>query len=373
MSRLKQNTTTRNGTKVYGSYRVEVNLSVGKHKITLKGVKDKRAAKSLQNKANEIESLSRLYPNEKDWLKEIHITLGRFDLIPNHNTLIPRIKEGFNELITEKQNYGTITKQQTIDCYLSAMHLLIDVCGNIAINQISPLHKPKLEVEFKKRGWNPNTINMRTRNTMQFLKWCLEQKYISELPFVFKQIKLPKSTKKWIKPDEFNRTIKFLSKEYQAYAIVGYYTGLRLREINTNPTDLAYRGLYHTCTRVFEKDLNRYVWKLHVIGKQGVIADIPMPDDIKPYHDMMVANRRSPNNVSKAFKKASIKAGFSGHTFHDIRHSFCSNLALKQDNTLVLKNSMRHSSLHTTNNYLQDERLNWKSLIDNMDLDEVMA
>ena len=369
MAYLKQNSNSRG----FFSWSVIVNLSVGKHRITLKGITDKRLATRFKNKAIEIETKSKLFPDNKDWLKETYIALGRADLIPNVNHLIPRIKEGFNELITEKQTYGTINKQQTIDCYLYAMELLVDVCGNININQISTMHKPKIEMEFNKRGWKPNTINIRTRNTMQFLHWCLEQKYISELPFVFKQIKVPKSTKKWIKPNEFKRTIKFLSKEYQAYAVVGYHTGLRLREVNTNPDDKAYRGLYHTCVRVFEKELDKHIWKLHVIGKQGVIADIPMPDDIKPYHDIMVANRRNPNNVSKAYKKASIKAGYSGHTFHDIRHSFCSNLALQENNVLVLKNSMRHSNISTTNTYLMDERLSWKSLVDNVDLDKVIC
>ena len=88
MAYLKQNSNSRG----FFSWSVIVNLSVGKHRITLKGITDKRLATRFKNKAIEIETKSKLFPDNKDWLKETYIALGRADLIPNVNHLIPRIK-----------------------------------------------------------------------------------------------------------------------------------------------------------------------------------------------------------------------------------------------------------------------------------------
>ncbi len=77
MSRLKRNTTQRNGKKVFGSYRLEINLSTGKEKITLKGITNKRVAKQIQRKVDIVEEKSKLFPNDNDWLKETYIACGR--------------------------------------------------------------------------------------------------------------------------------------------------------------------------------------------------------------------------------------------------------------------------------------------------------
>ena len=135
MSRLKRNTTQRNGKKVLGSYRLEVNLSTGREKITLKGITNKRVAKQIQRKVDEVEVKSKQFPNQNDWLKETYIACGREDLIPNYNDVIPTIKEGFDELIDTKSMHKEITKQKTIDAYRYACGVLVKVVGNIRINQ----------------------------------------------------------------------------------------------------------------------------------------------------------------------------------------------------------------------------------------------
>ena len=75
------------------------------------------------------------------------------------------------------------------------------------------------------------------------------------------------------------------------------------------------------------------------------------------------------NNLSVSvnkFKDACIKVGQPHLRFHDIRHSFCSNLALKTTDAYLLQNVMRHSSLQTTQNYLSDNQLKWVKQVDNV-------
>ena len=358
MSRLKQNTTQRNGVKIFGSYRVEVNLSTGKEKVTLKGITNKRIALRIKNKVDEIELQSKLFPNENDWIKELYIACGREDLIPNHNDLIPTISEGFKELLSTKQLHKQITKQKTIDAYESAQRLMLKVIGDIPVNQISIMHKAKLELELHSRNYKDNTINIYTRNVMQFLNWCVEVNYLDKLPFKIKQIKVQQNDNVWIQPDEFERIISVMDEVSKSYAIVAYKTGLRKCELNTDPNDKAFNGLYHSIQWVEEDE----IWKITVNGKGGKVADIILPNYIKDSYDIMVANRLHPTTISKKFKKACIKVGLPQFYFHHLRHTYSSELAMKTNDAYLIQIAMRHSSLNTTQRYLNDNQLKWNKL-----------
>ena len=353
MSRLKQNTTYRNGKRILCSWSVIANLSTGQERITLKGIKDRKLAVQIQNRVNDIEIQSKLYPSMKDWLKETYVACGREDLIPNYNDVIPTIKEGFDELIDTKSMHKEITKQKTIDAYRYACGVLVKVVGNIRINQISSVHKPKIELELHKRGYSDNTINIYVRNIMQFLRWCEEVQYLDKVPFKIKQIKTSKRSNAWIKQDDFNLITSKMDKVSRAYAVVSYHTGLRKCELNTNPSDKAYNGLYHSLSK---KD--NYLC-ISVNGKGGKVADIILPDHIKEQYDIMVMNRLHPTTISKKFKKACIDVGLPHYRFHDLRHSFCANQSLITQDAYLLKSKMRHSNLNTTQTYLNDERLDW--------------
>ena len=363
MSAIKRNSTykTNNGRKnrVFGSYAIEVNLPTGIERITLKGVRDKKTATIFQNKANEIEQRARLFPDDRDWLVESYVALGQQHKIPNYNTQIPTIRVAYEQLIKEKLTYKEVKKESTIETYKLACTLMINILGNIKVSQISAMDKDKFLNEFKKRGWADNTINIRSRNVMLFLRWCLELGYIKEIPFKLKQISVAKRDDNWIQQNDFDLICSITDSVYRCYFIVAYNTGLRLRELNTNPKDKMFKGLYHVLSR--ESD----VWKLKVYGKGNKIESIILPNKIKSEYDVMVAHRRNPNNISKAFKRASRIAGFKHYRFHDIRHSFCSNYSLRTDDAYLLKLAMRHSSLDTTQGYLNDTKLAWQKLVDN--------
>lgn len=359
MSRIKQNSTQRNGKRVLGSWFIVATLSTGQERITLKGIKDKRIAQRFQNKVNDIEIKSKLFPNDRDWLIELYIACGREDLIPNHKEVIPRISKGFDELIEIKKMYKTIKSQSTIDAYLLACRVLTDVLGDIPINQISSLHKTKLEIELNGRGYSDNTINIRVRNIMQFLRWSKEVGYLDDVPFKIPQIKVKVNTRTWIKEDELDLILSELDCDVvKAYTIVAYHTGLRLRELNNNPSDKAYRGLYHSIKRVDK------VWRLMVNGKGGKVKPTILPESIKPYYDVMVANRRNPNTVSRYFKRACVKVGLPHYHFHHTRHSKASNTCMSSTDIYYNKALLRHDNVNTTMKYLNDSRLSWDKLVE---------
>ena len=359
MSTLKSNMTSVNGVRTRFNYFLIVSLPVGKIRVSLPDTKNNKSlAKKLQIKANEIETLAKLYPNEKDWYKELYIAVGQGHKLPDYNAVIPTIKQVFQDMIDEKLLYKVIKKENTLNLYKDSRDLMIDVIGNIPVNLISVMHRPKLEREFRSRGWSDTTINMRSRYIMTTLKWCVKHNYIDKVPFEIKQIEVPKKDKSWITPAIFNTICLFGKVEYIAYWKVAYHTGLRLRELNTNPDDKKYNGLYHTIKRV------NNLWQLDVRGKQHKRGLGVLPDEFKGTYDLMVANRRNPNNVSREFKKACRLAGFGHYRFHDIRHSYISNLSLQGHDAHTIQLLSRHSNLSTTSGYLNDITLGWEKIRD---------
>lgn len=365
MAYLKQNSKSVNGTMTYYNWSI-VSTHFNIPKFSLQTT-DKRIANRFKNKVNELEKQSKFYPDAKDWTYEVYKVCGREDLLPDYNTLIPTISEGFKELIDTKQMYGTITSQSTIDCYLLAARLMMKVLTNLKVNQIVKSHKVKIESYLHKTYDNKHTINIRVRNIMQFLNWCVEMEYIDKLPFKIQQIKVEHKTKTWIKPDVFNTILDAMDDdqpEYKAYCQVAYHTGLRLRELNTNPSDQQCKGLFHALKRVTTNGVEYF--QITVKGKGGKIENIVLPDALKPAYDIMISKTHHPCTYSKKFKDACIKVGKPHLRFHDIRHSFCQNQSLETTDAFLLQLKMRHSSLSTTQNYLNDSTLKWKKQVESL-------
>ena len=362
MAYLNRNSKSVNGKMTYYNWSI-CSSTFGINNLSLK-TDDKRIANRIKNKVNDLEEQSKLYPDNRDWVAEMYSVCGRKDKLPNYNSLIPSISQGFKEMIESKKMYGVINSEQTIDCYSLACRLLIEILSDLKVNQIVKSHKPKIESYLHRNYDNENTINIKVRNIMQFLNWCLEMEYIDKLPFQIKQIKVKTKSKSWIKPDVFKEIVSGMGLEYRAYCEVAYHTGLRLRELNTNPSNKQYRGKYHSLKRVETNGIKH--WQIEVVGKGDKVAHIILPDEVKPMYDIMIANEFNPNTISKKFKDACIKKGQPHLRFHDIRHSFCSNRSLETTDAYLLQLQMRHSSLATTQNYLEDSNLKWVKQVENL-------
>ncbi len=168
----------------------------------------------------------------------------------------------------------------------------------------------------------------------------------------------PNSSHNLTTPNVYGIVPSYECKVVQAYILVAYHTGLRLRELNTDPSDKQYKGLYHSIKRVDNK------WQLMVKGKGGKIKPTILPDVIKPHYDIMVGTRRNPHTISRYFKRACVKVGLSHYHFHHTRHSKASNTCMQSSDIYFNKNLLRHDSVKTTEKYLNDTRLLWEKLVE---------
>ena len=104
--------------------------------------------------------------------------------------------------------------------------------------------------------------------------WCYDNQLIDKIPFKLQLIKTTPRSKTWISEQDFNLICSVSDPVYVAYFTIAYNTGLRLRELNTNPKDKAYKGLYHTISR------QDNLWQLKVYGKQGKEGLVILDDDL---------------------------------------------------------------------------------------------
>ena len=193
---------------------------------------------------------------------------------------------------------------------------------------------------------------------MQFLRWCEEVQYLDKVPFTIKQIKVVANKRTWIQKDEFDLITSKMDKVSRAYAVVSYHTGLRKSELNDNKYDKAYNGLYHTLK------IKDNLYQLCINGKGGKYREVPLMESIKDEYDIMVKNRLHPTTISKKFKKACIEVGLPHYHFHHLRHSFSSNLSMQTQDAYLISTAMGHSSLNTTQKYLNDKTLKWSKLVE---------
>jgi integrase len=341
------------------NYYLTCSLPTGKVRIALSKTKDdKRLANRLQNKANEIEKRARLFPTDKDWYVELYKALGLEHKLPNFINDKLTIKTAWIQMLDSKQFLKDVKKKATLDFYGYSLDLLLEVVGNINLDMVSLQHKSAIEQVVTKKDWSDNTKNMRVKYINTFLIWCLDNELIDKRPFKLKLIKTRPRTQTWISKDDFT-LIRGVSDNVSAsFYTIAYNTGLRLRELNTNPNAKAYNGLYHEINRVDN------LWQIKVYGKGSKEAVIILDDELKSVYDTMVANPLHPHTISKKFKKACRDVGFPHFRFHDLRHSFCQNLAIDSDDAVLLRLMMRHSTLKTTENYMKDDKFAWSKMVE---------
>jgi len=74
------------------------------------------------------------------------------------------------------------------------------------------------------------------------------------------------------------------------------------------------------------------------------------------YADPKTGAKRHLRYFRRAFEAACRRAGITGLTFHDLRHTFASRLVRKGADLITVKDLLGHSSVRTTERYSQSNR-----------------
>jgi integrase len=153
-----------------------------------------------------------------------------------------------------------------------------------------------------------------------------------------------------LSPEELERLLAVAPKWVQPIILVAYDSGMRRGEIaqlRWSQIDLKAHVVKLTSsdTKTDEKGLVPLTERLmRLLGAtpRHLSGYVFVTRNGKPY---------APTEISAAFKKACGKAGLTGVTFHDLRHSFCTNMRRAGVDTLTTMAISGHRSIKVFKRY----------------------
>jgi len=256
-----------------------------------------------------------------------------------------------------KNNFTKSTHQ----LYKRAFREFIDILGNKIAYDVTPE-----DIEyFKRKRLNtvsPVTLNIEIRNLKTSYNLARKFKHSDSNPFAdIKQIKEVQKEKMVFTEDEIDKLIKAINIPLlKNFVIIGLYTGMRLAEI----LNLQWKDI------IFEEKIIKVLNKENHRTKTTRIRSIPISDKLYPVLEDM--KRESGANyavekylfqsytkrpfdksfITTKFKKSVIRAGLPAHLhFHNVRHTFITQLLRKGVSIYKVKVLAGHSSVKTTEGY----------------------
>ena len=320
--RLPGGTKTKGNYNKFGSFYIKLWLPSEKRTWMIPcKTKDKRIAEQLLKQVKMSQSLVSVRI-EEDLRKTVENTLG----IDHTLTL----EKAVNKYLSLQSK---LNAEKTVKLYRYSLNNLMDALRNNT--RITDIKRSDydLVLGYLKERLRDVTVNIRLRGIRSFLRWLVEERYLPEMPFKVRLLKVPIMVK-YLNSDELSRIYQQVTDPViRATFKVAEKTGMRLAELNRSE---------------LEGD-----W-IRIIGKGEKERIIPFPaEQLENYMVMKSANYRT-DRISKAFCVARRKAGIpdeDSKTFHSFRHTY----ALYQKTVLgdlhLVSRLLGHSSITVTEEY----------------------
>lgn len=249
---------------------------------------------------------------------------------------IPTINEAVHVFLNESTNSGL--NPNTVKHYGYALQQLSKIANtNVSVGRIAESDCNKLKTHLLKEYARP-TVNSYLKSINVFLSWS-EKKYKVELPPRIKLVKYERTLPEFLKPDELD-SIYILCKDEKMLSTFKVYehTGIRLRELHNCELDITDNGTFIKLRRTKAK-------------RERII---PIPKEIAEDFKITVnGGIYKPDRISKTFSKLRnlAKVG-SNKSIHSLRHTFALRKLLELGNIYLVKELLGHSSVTTTQIYL---------------------
>ena len=246
----------------------------------------------------------------------------------------------------------------------------------ISTNMIDQFVSEKLTVQ----QLAPKTVKNIMCTFRRLMQTAIEYGHIKALPTI-RRVKVPKKKADYFKPDEVARLIRCAEPEWRPMIITAAHTGMRLAELiglrwedvdfinrQIHVCQTSHRGVVDTTKSskwrmIFMTELVYRVLKQHQHKRSDRVF---CGEDGKP-----ISETRSLAAIKRNCRD---RAGFDKHGWHMLRHSCGSLLASSGVVQLAIKETLGHSSITTSDQYmhLADEiRRNEMKKLDNFSGDLV--
>jgi integrase len=153
-----------------------------------------------------------------------------------------------------------------------------------------------------------------------------------------------------LSPEELDRLLAMAPKWLQPIIMVAYDSGMRrgeMAQLRWSQIDMKAHvvKLASSDTKTAEKrlvPLTDRLTQLLSVTQKHVSGYVFVTRNGRPYN---------PSKISAAFKKACSKAELTGVTYHDLRHSFCTNMRRAGVDTLTTMAISGHRSIEVFKRY----------------------
>ncbi|HYX34776.1 MAG TPA: site-specific integrase [Oligoflexus sp.] len=240
-------------------------------------------------------------------------------------------------------------------------YLLPDL-GKIKLSQIQPKHIVEIQSKLHKRGiLKPKSINNITGLCHKIFSDGIYWGYLKTNPAVLvKPIKLTGVDYNWWTFDERDKFLAYAKMHnYRVYRVVCFAvnTGLRRGEVEGLLRDCLD---FHRREIVVKRNFCHKTMVLNEYTKSKQIRRVPMNSDV---YDLLleyqgydpkqrIFKEEFQNFCIDRFYPTQGKAGVQRITFHDLRHTFASMLAMSGLSVFDIQMLLGHSDLKTTMRYM---------------------
>lgn len=235
------------------------------------------------------------------------------------------------------------------DCKTTINNILLPRLGNCYLPELTTSRMKELKADLSATGLKPVTINKHFSYISKFLKWCVEEDLILEVPCRFPRYARKKVTADSVVPltrDEVNLVYEQIKPQYKLIFLSMSDMGLRRHEamglarsnVDLSNGQIVFRGKGNKERRV--PYITERFWS-EVKKACETVTSGPLtvnPQTKKEYY-----------SLRKELVRAARAAGIDRDVDHHLlRHSFASWLAIRGYNPHVVQQIMGHESFETT-------------------------
>lgn len=210
------------------------------------------------------------------------------------------------------------------------------------------------------KSYSPKTVNNTLVALRSMLGYAKRLELIASIPR-FDMLKRPPDEIDFLDFDELDRVVAAADTEGRALVLVGAEAGLRIGEVKAlrwDDIDFERRVVA----------VNRRDWRGHLGSpKGGKTRRVPLTARLlaalKAHRHLMewvfcqaagddAGSRYTDNEVTSRLQRACRRAGVRQITYHVLRHTFCSHLAMRGAPARAIQELAGHASITTTQRYM---------------------